>query len=159
MASWHRFSMDFDKNKATPFRDTKICGIHQKSINNPLKKHQKSIKQSIKNPPKIDPGGVLEPLGASKNQSWRRLGASWGILGCLGVFWPLPEALQARPGGVLGRLGGVLVANMVPTWLPKRSQNRVKIEGKIDQNVDASWDRIFERFWSILGAQVEPSWS
>ena len=82
-------------------------------------------------------GGVLGRLGASLGV----LGASWGVL------WPS-----------LGRLGSKKVANMAPTWSPKRSQNREKIEAKIDQNFDVSWGRIFERFWRIWEGKMEPSW-
>ena len=102
--------------------------IDQQSTNN----RPKILQKTMKNPPKMDLGGLLGPLGLSGR---------------------LPRVPRARPGRVLGRLGGVLVANMAPTWLPKRSQNRVKIEAKIDQNFDASWDRIFEGFWWILEAK------
>ena len=54
----------------------------------------------------------------------------------------------------MGRLEAKQVANMAPTWLPKRSPNRSKIEAKIDQFFNASWDPIFERCWWILG----PKW-
>ena len=86
-------------------------------------------------------GGVLGRLGPS----WGVLGASWGVLW---AFW-------GRLGSPLGRLERKKVANMVPTWLPKRSQNREKIEAKIDQNFDASWGRIFEGFWWIWGGKME----
>ena len=35
------------------------------------------------------------------------------------------------------------VANMVPTWVPKWSQDGQKIDPKIDNFLDASWDRFF----------------
>ena len=80
-----------------------------------------------------------------------RLGASWGRLG--GVFGPL--------GASWRRLGSEKVANMAPTWLPKRSQKREKIEAKNDQNFDASWGRFFKDFdgfgeakWSQVGTQI-----
>ena len=85
------------------------------------------------------PGGVLGRLGAS----WGVLGASWGVLW---AFW-------GRLGSPLGRPEGKKVANMVPRWLPKRSQNPLKIEAKIDPFFNASWDRIFERCWWILEAK------
>ena len=89
-------------------------------------------------------------------------------------FWALPGAVFSGLGGVLGglggvlgplegvlvswgrlesfveRLGGVLVGNMAPTWLPKRSPNRSKIEAKINQFLNASWDLILIGFWWIL---------
>ena len=86
------------------------------------------------------------------------LGVSWGVLGCLWVFWVRLGASCGRPWGVLGRLGSKKVANMAPTWSPKRSQNREKIEAKIDQNFDGSWGRIFEGFWWIWEGKMEPSW-
>ena len=90
----------------------------------------------------------------------RVLEASWGIferlgglLGRLGRVLerlvPILERLGSvlgRLGRVLGRLGGVLVVNMAPTWLPKRSPNRSKIEAKIKQLLNASWDLMFMGF-------------
>ena len=80
--------------------------------------------------------------------------ASWGVLGPLGGLLVLGGILEA----VLGRLGGVLVANMAPTCPPKRSPNRSKIEAKINQFLNASWDRIFGGFWWILEIKKEASW-
>ena len=110
--------------------------------------------KSNKNRSKIDqkstpgaPGGLLGPLGAS----WGVLGASWGVL------WPS----WGRLGASWRRLGSEKVANMAPTWLPKRSQKREKIEAKNDQNFDASWGRFFKDFdgfgeakWSQVGTQI-----
>ena len=50
------------------------------------------------------------------------------------------------------------VANMAPTWLPRRSPKREKNDAKIDQDFDASWGRSWERFWWILGGKMEPCW-
>ena len=69
----------------------------------------------------------------------------------LGVIFEVFEAL-----GGLGRFGRVLrpvlhgsweenVANMAPSWLPKSSQHRLKIDAKINQKFDASWDQFLER--------------
>ena len=88
-------------------------------------------------------GGVLEPLE--------------GVLVSLGRL----ESFVGRLGRVLGRLGGVSVGNMAPTWLPKQSPNRSKIEAKINQFLNASWDMIFIGFCKILldlGRKMEPSW-
>ena len=85
-------------------------------------------------------GGVLGRLGRSKAS----LEASWTVL----------EASWRGLGGLLGGLGPRKVPNMVPTWLPKRSQNQVRIDPKIDQFFNASWNRIFERCWWIW----EPKW-
>ena len=75
-------------------------------------------------------------------QVWRRLGPSWaiqsvfgGILDCLGSVL---EASWRGLGGLLGGLWPRKVANMAPTWSPKRSQNQLKIDPKIDQFVNAS---------------------
>ena len=119
-----------------------LSKVHQKTNKNPSKSHQY--------PPTMDQKSFKKP--SKIHQKWI-LEASWGLLGPLGLSGRLPRVPRARPGRVLGRLGGVLVANMAPTWLPKRSQNRIKIEAKIDQNFDASWDRIFEGFWWILEAK------
>ena len=50
------------------------------------------------------------------------------------------------------------VAQMAPTWPPKRSQNGSKIVAKIDQNFDGFRDRFLERFWWVFGAKMEASW-
>ena len=95
-------------------------------------------------------GGVLGPLEGVL-VSWGRLESFVGRLG----------RVLGRLGGILGRLGGVLVGNMAPTWLPKRSPNRLKIEPKINQFLNASWDLIFIGFcwilegkWSQVGTQM-----
>ena len=94
-------------------------------------------------------------------QVWRRLGPSWaiqsvfgGILDCLGSVL---EASWRGLGGLLGGLWPRKVANMVPTWPPKRSQNQLKIDLKIDQLFNASWNRFLERFWWILDAKMKQS--
>ena len=51
------------------------------------------------------------------------------------------------------------VANMVPSWVARWSQDAQKIDPKIDHFFDASWDRFFICFWSIFfGSKMEPSW-
>ena len=47
-------------------------------------------------------------------------------------------ALKPVLGGVWAAHKSEIAANMAPSWLPKRSQNREKIEAKNDQNFDAS---------------------
>ena len=83
--------------------------------------------------------------------------ASWGVLeaflGVLEVFWGVLGILEPSGGrleSILNRLGGLLaglgpkkVAHMGPTWLPKYSQNRLKIDPKIEKNYDASWNAVF----------------
>ena len=120
----------------------------------PPKIFQKSSKVSLKSSQNRRPGVVLGALGAS----WRvseRLGASWGVLGASwGVLWPS----WGRLGASWGRLGSKKVANMAPTWVPRGSQNEEKIDAKIDQKFDASWNRFLGGFWWILGTKIEPSW-
>ena len=52
--------------------------------------------------------------------------------------------------------------NMAPTWLPKRSQNGLKIDAKIDQNYDGFRDRFLKDFsgflapkWSQVGTKID----
>ena len=125
--------------------------------------HESKISQtSIKNGLKNNHNSSKIEVWRAPVQVWRRLGPSWaiqsvfgGILDCLGSVL---EASWRGLGGLLGGLWLRKVANMAPTWSPKRSQNREKIEAKIDQNFDGSWGRIFEGFWWIWEGKMEPSW-
>ena len=47
---------------------------------------------------------------------------------------------------------------MWPTWPQVGFPKRPKIDVKIDQKFDASWDRFGGGFWKILGAKMEPCW-
>ena len=122
------------------------------------------------------PGVVLAGVGGSWDGLARVLGESWdglgGSLGGLGsvlgsdldrlgglwVSWGRHGTSCGRPWGVLGRLGSKKVANMAPTWSPKRSQNQEKIEAKIDPNFGGSWGRIFKGFRWTWEGKMEPSW-
>ena len=134
-------------------------------------KHQSKINQtkinqkSIKNPSKIDQTSIKNhqeiEVQRAPVQVWRRLGPSWaiqsvfgGILDCLGSVL---EASWRGLGGLLGGLWPRKVANMAPTWPPKRSQNQLKIDLKIDQLFNASWNRLLERCWWILDAKMKQS--
>ena len=68
----------------------------------------------------------LEGSGAGLEASWAGLGDPRRLESYLGPFWN-------RLGGLLAGLGPRKVANMAPTWPPKRSQNQLKIDPKIDQ--------------------------
>ena len=59
------------------------------------------------------------------------LGRSWGGLGGLEGLGEVLGGIVGRLGGLLGRLGPKKVANMAPTWLPKRVQHRPKIDTKM----------------------------
>ena len=86
-----------------------------------------------------------------KNRSKSRPGRGFG------GFW-LPSASWEASGLAKVANMGPTWANMVPTWLPKWSQNGSKIDLKIDQIFDASWNRFLKGFWWILGGKLEPSW-
>jgi hypothetical protein len=81
----------------------------------------------------------LEGSGAGLEAYVAGLGDPRRLESYLGPFWN-------RLGGLLGGLGPRKVANMGPTWHPKRSKNRLKIGPKIDQFYDASWNRYFSVF-------------
>jgi hypothetical protein len=70
------------------------------------------------------------------------------MLDCLGSVL---EASWRGLGGLLGGLWPRKVANMAPTWPPKRSQNKLKLDLKIDQLFNASWNRFLVDFCSQLG--------
>ena len=121
--------------------------MDQKSIPNQSKMDQKSIK----NRPKSRSGGL-----------WGRFGGLLGRLGrskaSLEASWTVLEASWRGLGGLLDGLGARKVANMAPTWPPKRSQNQLKIDPKMDQFFSASWNRFLEGFLWILDANMKPSW-
>ena len=92
-----------------------------------MKNVSKINQKSIKNGPKMDQKSVKIEVWRAPGQVWRPLGPSW--------------AIQRIFEGILDRLGGVLeaswagrVANMAPTWPPKRSQNQLKINQKLIKN-------------------------
>ena len=124
-----------------------VSKINQKSIKNGLKMDQTSVKIEVWRAP---------------GQVWRPLGPSWAIQsvfgGILGRLGGVLEASWRGLGGPLGGLGSRKEANMAPTWPPKRSQNKLKIDTKIDQFFSASWNRFLEGFCWILDANMEPSW-
>ena len=87
-----------------------------------------------------------------QNRTWRGVGPSWGLLGCLiGVLERLGSILGAsweRLGASWGRPGGIPEPEGDPTWTPGRAQNRPKIDPK------SHW--FFDRF---LDAILIPKWS
>ena len=83
--------------------------IYEKSTKNLSNIDQKYIK----NPPKIDLGGVF--------------GASWGVLA---TSRGAPGASPRRPGASWGRLGGQHGSNLAPTTEPKSIKNRIKKRSK-----------------------------
>ena len=110
---------------------------------NRLKICQTSINNQSKNQPNIDQNSTknrgLEGSGAGLEASWAGLGGPRRLESYPGPFWN-------RLGGLLGGLGPRKVANMGPTWHPKRSKNQLKIGPKIDPFYDASWNRYFSVF-------------
>ena len=120
--------------------------MDQKSTKNQSKMDQKSIK----NRPKSRSGGLRGRFGGLLG----RLGRSKASLE---ASWTVLEASWRGLGGLLGGLGPRKVANMAPTWPPKRSQNQLKIDPKIDQFFSASWNRFLEGFWWILDAKMKQS--
>ena len=95
---------------------------------NPPKIVPKIKLKSIKNLPKIDEKSSKIDFPGGSGSPRRRPG---GALGLLEIKTPLGVPPWTPPGPSWGRLGAVLVANMAPTWLPKRSRNRSKIEANI----------------------------
>ena len=85
--------------------------------------------------------GALGGQDRKNTNAMRTFGASWGHLGAvLGASWGRLGAWIA----VLGRLGALL--------------SRLKIDVKIDQKSDASWDRFLGGFWWIFGGKIKACW-
>ena len=105
-------------------------------MNNPLKMDE----TSTKNQPKIDQQSM-------KIEVWR---GSERIL-----------AFKRVLEGAWAALKSETVANMASSWGPKLSQNREKIDAKIDQKIDAFQKRYFLDFygfwegkWSQVGTKI-----
>jgi hypothetical protein len=113
--------------------------IYEKSITTPSRNSPKSIQNQSKNSPKSIENQSkikLRAIFASKNRLLSILGPS-----------------RTVSGAVLARLG----RQVEPSWPPKLSQKREKIDAKIHQKIDAFQDRFFIRCWSILGGKMEAS--
>ena len=115
--------------------------------------------KSIKNGPKIDPKSSKIEIWRAPWQVWRPLGLSWAIQsvfgGILDGLGGVLEASWRGLGALLGGLGPRKVANMAPTWLPKRNLNQLKIDPKIDQFFSGSWNRFLEGFCWIFDAKMK----
>ena len=121
--------------------------------------------QSIKNGSNIVQQSAKIEVWGPPGQGWRRLGPSWAILGDpkrlwrhLRLSWKRLGGVLERSWGLLGGFGPIKVANMVPTWLPKWSQDGTKTHPKIDHLFGVSWNRFVGGFLWILDSKMEPSW-
>ena len=124
------------------------------TIQKTTKKASKISQTPIKNRSKIDQKSSKIEVWRAPGQVWKRLGPSWafqGVFECiLDRLGGVLEASLKGLGGLLDGLGPRKVANMAPSWPPKRSQNQLKIDPKIDQFCSASWNRFwkdFDGFW------------
>ena len=94
----------------------------------------------------------FEVLGLWLGSCWGHVGAksaqlgpSWGMLAHVGPWWLIlrrswahMEGSWSHLGASWGHFGSKKVANMAPTWFPKRRQIPFKNDQKNAQNVDAS---------------------
>ena len=113
---------------------------NQRCTENPPKNQSKIGQKSILEGSRGVFGGTWRPIpkneggalffGTLLGPSWRPLGPSWRPLGAV-------LAVLAASWAVLGRL---------------------KIDVKIDQNFDVSWDLFLLGFGWILGGKMEASW-
>ena len=95
-----------------------------------------------------------------QNRAWRRVGPSWGLLGCLiGILERLGSILGAsweRLGASWGRPGGIPEREGDPTWTPGWAQNRPKIDPKSHWFFDRFLDAILIPKWSQNGSPNLP---
>ena len=95
-----------------------------------------------------------------QNRAWRRVGPSWGLLGCLiGVLERLGSILGAsweRLGASWGRPGGIPEPAGDPTWTPGSNQNRPKIDPKSHWFSDRFLDAILTPKCSQNGSPNHP---
>ena len=132
-----------------------------KSTKNRPRRDRQSTNKSIKNCSKINlggvPGGLRRHLAANTaNCGWESVfGVPLGAI--LAASWAVLAASWGRLGG-LGGLGGLLGPSWARLGGRNRTPSRPNIDPKIDQNFDAFGDRLFGRFWWILGSKMEASW-
>ena len=104
---------------------------------------------------KIDEKSMKIRWKIVQNRAWRRVGPSWGLLGCpIGVLERLGSILGAsweRLGASWERPGGVTESEEDPTWTPGRDQNRTKIDPKSHWFIDRFLDAILIQKWSQNG--------
>ena len=95
-----------------------------------------------------------------QNRAWRRVGPSWGLLGCLiGILERLGSILEVsweRLGASWGRPGGIPEPEGDPTWTPGWAQNRSKIDPKSHWFFDRFLDAILIPKWSQNGSPNLP---
>ena len=122
--------------------------FRSKSKQKPNQNPSNILQKSIKNLPKISPGGFLDHLGSllgggvgDKTRGTRTFGGLLSRLGnLLGPSW-------RHSGPSWCFLGGSYGAKMA-----------TNIDSKIDHFFDASWNQSLGGFWWILGTKIEPSW-
>ena len=134
------------------FNETSMENIfNQSNIEHKWTKHRSKIAKNR----------GLEGSGAGLEASWAVLGDLGRSKASLEASWTVLEASWRRPGEVLEASWAVLGRERWPTWLQLGSQNgaknEVKIDPKIDQIFNASWNRLLEGFWWILDAKMKQS--
>ena len=108
---------------------------------------------------KIEPEWIQKPSpGGVPHRVW---GAPrWGTPGVPREKIRKKIQLNKKEVSIPGRppLLSEKVANMAPSWAPSWSQNVLKIHPKINQKIDASWNRFLEGFCWIWDGKMEASW-
>ena len=104
-------------------------------------------------------GGIFGIHGAS----WALLGGTFGKhFGAILKLWEgfrSQVRLGRRLGRVLADFKGQDDSNLKPKRAPSCSQNNLKIDAKIDRNIDGFGNRFLKGFWTILVGKMEASWN
>ena len=125
--------------------DARLCKVHRKLEPN---NYPKSVSFGFRK--SLYGGGPPQNRRQKRGPSPQKMETCWEP-----VFIPLFGRPRGRLGGVLGRLGGLLVANMAQTRPPKLDQNPIKNYIKIGIIFDSLGRAIF----FDLGGFVMPKWS
>ena len=94
-----------------------------------------------------------------RGRSWGELGVHFGVILKVWAGFRSQVRLGRRLGRLLADFKGQDDSILRPKRVPSCSQNGIKIDAKIDRNIDGFGNRFVKGFWSMLGGKMEASWN
>ena len=103
-------------------------------------------------------GRVLKGSCGGRGRSWGELGEHFGVILKVWAGFRSQVRLGRRLGRLLADFKGQDDSILRPKRVPSCSQNGIKIDAKIDRNIDGFGHRFLKGFWWIFGWKMEASW-